>query len=135
MDTRHMRYFVALAETLNFGRAAERMHMSQPPFSRQIAGIERELGVRLVDRNSRNVSLTPAGVRFHADCRAVLTQFEAACRDARLVAEGMQGELRLGFMMHAAYGVVPGLVRRFSALRPQVRLILDETLPVRSIAC
>lgn len=129
MDTRQMRVFVALAETLHFGQAAARMNMTQPPFSRQIANLERDLGVRLVNRTSRQVTLTAAGARFLADSRAVLAQFEAACRDARLVAEGMTGELRLGFMMHAAHRVVPELVSRYGAVRPDVRLSLVETTP------
>ncbi len=129
MDTRHMRYFVALAETLHFGHAAARMNMSQPPFSRQIAAIEKTLGVRLVERNSRNVALTPAGQHFLADCRAVLEGFDAACRDVRLVAGGMKGELKLGFMMHAAHSVIPALVRLYSEARPDVRLILEERIP------
>ncbi|WP_338811326.1 LysR substrate-binding domain-containing protein (plasmid) [Agrobacterium leguminum] len=129
MDTRHMRYFVALAETLHFGQAAARMNMSQPPFSRQILSIERILGVRLFDRNSRNVTLTAAGKHYLNDCRAVLEQFDSACQDVKLVASGMKGEVRLGFMMHAAHRVVPTLVRLFSAQRPDVRLILDERTP------
>ncbi|MGO4193760.1 LysR family transcriptional regulator [Rhizobium sp. YAF28] len=129
MDTRHMRYFVALAETLHFGHAAARMNMSQPPFSRQISGIEKTLGVRLVERNSRNVALTPAGRHFLADCRTVLERFDAACRDVQLVASGMKGELKLGFMMHAAHSVIPALVRLYSQARPDVRLILEERIP------
>lgn len=129
MDTRQMRYFVALAETLHFGRAAARMNMTQPPFSRQIANLEHDLGVRLVNRSSRQVTLTRAGARFLADSRAVLAQFENACRDARLVAEGMKGEVRFGFMMHAAHRVVPRIVSRYSRIRPEVRLILSETTP------
>lgn len=129
MDTRHMRYFVALAETLHFGHAAARMNMSQPPFSRQIAAIEKTLGVQLFERNSRNVALTPAGLHFLADCRAMLDQFDAACRDVQLVAGGMKGELKLGFMMHAAHSVIPALVRLYSEARPDVRLILEESIP------
>ncbi|WP_183172737.1 LysR substrate-binding domain-containing protein [Acetobacter pomorum] len=129
MDTRHMRFFMALAETLHFGRAAERMNMSQPPFSRQIAMIERTLGVKLFERNSRNVALTPAGKHFMEDCRNVLGQFEDACRDVRLVASGMKGELRFGFMMHAAHSVVPELVQLYAKARPDVRLVLDERTP------
>lgn len=129
MDTRQMSYFIALAETLHFGQAAARVNMSQPPFSRQIAALERDLGARLVERNSRNVALTPAGQRFLADARAVLAKFDAACRDARLVAEGKTGELRLGFMMHAAQGVVPKLVRRYVEACPDVRLVLEENTP------
>lgn len=129
MDTRQMRYFVALAETLHFGRAAERMHMTQPPFSRQIAKLESDLGVRLVDRGSRHVTLTQAGERFLEDSRAVLARFERACRDAQLVAEGQKGELRLGFMMHAAHRIVPRIVSSYARLRPDVRLVLVETTP------
>jgi DNA-binding transcriptional LysR family regulator len=129
MDTRHMRYFVALAETLHFGQAAARMNMSQPPFSRQIASIEKTLGVRLFERNSRNVALTPAGRHFLNDCRSTLAAFEAACQDAQLVARGVKGELRLGFTMYAAHGIVPSLVRRFSEVRPDVHLILEERIP------
>ncbi|TCS05314.1 LysR family transcriptional regulator [Rhizobium sp. BK418] len=124
-----MRYFVALAETLHFGHAAARMNMSQPPFSRQISAIEKRLGVRLVERNSRSVALTPAGQHFLADCRAVLERFDAACRDVQLVASGMKGELKFGFMMHAAHSVVPALVRLYSQARPDVRLILEERIP------
>ncbi|GAB3120121.1 LysR family transcriptional regulator [Novispirillum itersonii] len=130
MDTRQMRYFIALAETLHFGHAAARMNMTQPPFSRQIANLERDLGVRLVERTSRQVTLTPAGERFLADARAVLARFDDACRDARLVAEGRAGALSLGFMMHAAQTVVPEIVRRYTALQPGVRLSLCETTPM-----
>ncbi len=129
MDTRHMRYFMALAETLHFGRAAARMNMSQPPFSRQIAMIEKTLGVTLFERNSRNVALTPAGKHFMKDCQDVLSQFEAACRDAQLVANGVKGELRLGFMMHAAQSTIPRLARLYSEARPDIHLILDERTP------
>ncbi|MBW9115796.1 LysR family transcriptional regulator [Rhizobium cauense] len=129
MDTRHMRYFVALAETLHFGHAAARMNMSQPPFSRQIAAIERSLGARLVERNSRNVALTAAGRHFLEECRAILAHFDAACRDVQLVASGVKGELKLGFMMNAAYSVVPALVRLYSTTRPDVRLVLEERIP------
>ncbi|AYD03390.1 LysR substrate-binding domain-containing protein [Neorhizobium sp. NCHU2750] len=130
MDTRHMRYFVALAETLHFGQAAARMNMSQPPFSRQIAAIEKTLGVRLFERNSRSVALTAAGKHFLGDCRAVLSAFEAACRDAQLVASGVKGELKLGFTMYAAQVIVPKLVRLFSDAVPDVRLTLEERLPI-----
>ncbi|MDE1159364.1 MAG: LysR substrate-binding domain-containing protein [Neorhizobium sp.] len=129
LDTRHMRHVVALADTLHFGHAAARMNMSQPPFSRQIAAIEQALGVTLFERNSRSVSLTPAGRHFAAECRRVLAGFEAACRDVRLVADGMKGELKLGFTMYSAHSVVPSLVRRYAQLRPDVRLVLEERIP------
>lgn len=129
LDTRHMRHVVALADTLHFGHAAARMNMSQPPFSRQIAAIEQSLGVKLFERSSRAVSLTPAGRHFAEDCRRVLAGFEAACRDVRLVADGMKGELKLGFTMYSAQSVVPALVRRYAEFRPDVRLVLEERIP------
>ncbi|WP_339107247.1 LysR family transcriptional regulator [Thioclava sp. GXIMD4216] len=129
MDTRHMRLFVALGETLNFGQAAARMNMTQPPFSRQIANLERDIGTVLVDRSARQTRLTAAGQRFLEDARKVLASFEDACRDARLVGEGLKGELRLGFMMHAAHRLVPNLLRAYTALRPDVRVRLEETTP------
>lgn len=129
IDIRHMRYFVALAETLHFGQAAERLHISQPPLSRQIAALEKELGVRLLERHSRRATLTPAGRRFLEDSRAVLASFDQACRNARLADRGELGELSVGFMMHAAYTVLPGLARRFMTAYPQVRLELREALP------
>ncbi|WP_278006884.1 LysR family transcriptional regulator [Thalassospira aquimaris] len=129
MEIRQMRYFVALAETLHFGKAAARMNMTQPPFSRQIAAIEREMKVELVVRNSRHVALTLAGQRFLDDARRVLALLDAACRDARLVSQGQIGELRLGFMMHAAHRLVPDIIRRYAQIRPNVKIVLAETTP------
>lgn len=129
IDIRQMRYFVVLAETLHFGRAAERLHLSQPPLSRQIAALEADLGVRLLERNSRQAALTHAGRRFLEDARAVLASFDEACRNARLAERGELGELSIGFMMHAAHSVLPGLARRYMAAHPQVRLELREVVP------
>ncbi|HTW27110.1 MAG TPA: LysR substrate-binding domain-containing protein [Acetobacteraceae bacterium] len=129
IDIRQMRYFVALAETLHFGRAAERLHLSQPPLSRQIAGLERELGVRLLERSSRQARLTPAGQRFLADAREVVAGFDQACRNARLADRGELGELSIGFMMHAAHTVLPPLTRHYIAAHPDVRLTLREVVP------
>lgn len=129
IDIRQMRYFVALAETLHFGRAAERLHITQPPLSRQIAALEADLGVRLVERHSRRASLTHAGRRFLEDARAVVAAFDQACRNARLAERGELGELSVGFMMHAAYTVLPNLMRRFMAGRPEVRVELREMVP------
>ena len=129
IDIRQMRYFVVLADTLHFGRAAERLHLTQPPLSRQIAALEKELGVKLLVRHSRHAELTAAGARFLEDSRAVLAAFDQACRNARLADSGELGELTVGFMMHAAYGVVPPLTRRFTADCPGVRLHLRELVP------
>src|SRR6201999_2476079 len=129
IDLRQVRYFVALAETLHFGRAAERLHISQPPLSRQIAALEKELGVRLFERHSRRATLTHAGRRFLEDARAVLIGFDQACHNARLAERGELGEVSIGFMMHAAYTVLPGLARRYMAKHPGVRVELREVVP------
>ncbi|WP_231568409.1 LysR substrate-binding domain-containing protein [Novosphingobium malaysiense] len=124
-----MRYFVAVAETLHFGRAAGQLHISQPPLSRQIAALEKGLGVKLLERHSRKASLTLAGERFLADAKAVLASLDQACRNARQVHDGELGELTVGFMMHAARSSVPPLVKRFLTARPGVQLQLKETIP------
>ncbi len=128
-DLRQMRYFVALAETLHFGKAAERLHLSQPPLSRQIAALEKSLGVLLLERHTRQARLTPAGRRFLEDARATLASFDQACENARLAQSGEMGELKVGFMMHAAFTVVPSLTRRLLRAHPGVKLHLREAIP------
>ena len=130
IDIRALQCFLAVADTLHFGRAAERLHMTQPPLSRQIAGLEKALGVRLLERDSRHVRLTAAGERFAHEARGVLVGLDQACRSAQQVAAGELGELRVGFMMHAAHSSVPPLARRFIAAHPQVQLRLREALPL-----
>lgn len=129
IDIRQMRYFVALAETLHFGRAAARLHLTQPPLSRQIAALEQELGARLLERHSRQAALTHAGKRFLEDARAVLAAFDQACRNAQMTGRGEMGELSIAFMMHAAYTVMPSLVRHFITSHPQVHVELREVIP------
>lgn len=129
MDFRQLRYFVALAETLHFGRAAERLHITQPPLSRQIAGLENSLSVRLFERHSRRVALTPAGTDFYTHALALLAAAERAGQSARATATGARGQLRLGFTMYAAFNLLPRIVRRFGDSNPEVALGLEETLP------
>jgi DNA-binding transcriptional LysR family regulator len=129
IDFRQLRYFVALAETLHFGRAAKRLNLTQPPLSRQIAALEAELGTALLWRNSRNVALTPAGQAFHQHARQLLQDLETALRGTRSVAMGEQGRIAVGFTMLAAWNVLPGLLRRFTGAHPQVELGLEEVLP------
>jgi DNA-binding transcriptional LysR family regulator len=128
-DIRQMRAFIVLAETLHFGRAAERLHLTQPPLSRQIAALEKDLGVRLLERHSRHAALTAAGRRFLTDARAAVAAFDLACRNARLTETGETGELAVGFMMHAASTVMPALARRYLEARPAVALKLTEVTP------
>jgi DNA-binding transcriptional LysR family regulator len=129
IDLRQLRYFVAVAETLHFSRAAERLHLTQPALSRQIAALETLLSVKLIDRHSRRVQLTHAGARFLTDARAILASVDEACRNARAAEAGELGELTIGFMMHAAYSSVPALTRRLLAEAPGVQIHLRETMP------
>lgn len=126
IDIKPLRYFVVLAETLHFGKAAARLHLSQPPLSRQLAALEEALGVKLLERDSRKVSLTAAGERFHADARAILAAVEQAASNAHAAAAGELGTLTIGFTMCAAYSVVPRYARSFTEAWPDVKLRLRE---------
>jgi len=125
---RQMRYFIAVAERLHFGRAAAALHISQPPLSRAIAALEERLGVRLFARSRRRVELTAEGARFLEDARRITGQLERASQELRAMASGEQGRLRIGFVSLADYGVLPGLLKRYKAARPGVRLALREML-------
>src|SRR5919112_6268649 len=106
MELRHLRYFIAVAEELHFGRAAERLHIAQPPLSRQIRDLERELGAALFERVPRGVELTPAGRAFLPEARLTLAQAERAQRTAQRAAHGETGRLRVGFAEAATYPAV-----------------------------
>jgi DNA-binding transcriptional LysR family regulator len=127
-DTRQLRYFVAVAERLHFGRAAAALHISQPPLSRAIRGLEQQLGARLLARSRRKVELTPEGTRFYDEAKRVLGQLERAALEVGAMAAGQRGRLRLGFVSLADYGVLPGLLKAFKAARPGVSLALREML-------
>src|SRR3954468_23565938 len=127
-EIREMRYFMAVAERLHFGRAAQALHISQPPLSRAIRGLEERLGVALFARTRRRVELTAEGGRFVEEARRMIGQLERAVLELRGMASGEQGRLRIGFVSLADYGVLPGLLKRYKAARPQVRLALREML-------
>jgi DNA-binding transcriptional LysR family regulator len=127
MELRHLRYFLAVAEELHFHRAAERLHISQPPLSQQIRALERELGVTLLERNRRRVTLTVAGEGFRDDARAILGAVDRAAERARNVARGSLGTLSIGFVGSAMFSpTLPDILRTFRALHPDVDLILRE---------
>lgn len=121
-----LRCFVAVAEDLHFGRAAARLNMTQPPLSRQIQLLEHVLDVRLLDRTSRSVRLTPAGRAFLPEARRLLRLAESAAVEARRVARGEAGPLTLGFTAGASYGFVPRLVALAKTALPDVDLVLKE---------
>ena len=126
MDLRHLRYFVAVAETLNFGRAATRLAISQPPLSRQIQAFEAELGTRLFVRTTRGVRLSAAGAALLPEARRLLRQVETLTLGARHLARGEIGSVRLGFISTASYNVLPRVLPEFRRRRPGVRLLLQE---------
>ncbi|SDV50365.1 LysR family transcriptional regulator [Chitinasiproducens palmae] len=129
MELRHLHYFVAVADTLHFGQAAETLHISQPPLSRQIALLEEELGVTLFERSRRHVRLTAAGERLRRDALDILSSVERAKRNALAAGLGESGTLSVGFMFAAAYSVVPQLTRAYTSAYPQVEVRLRESIP------
>jgi DNA-binding transcriptional LysR family regulator len=126
MDLRVLRYFVTLADTLHFGRAAAALSMSQPPLSRQIRAFEDELGVELFLRKPRGVRLTPAGTALLPHARRLLREADALTAGARELAHGEVGVVRLGFISTAAHNVLPRVLPAFRRTRPGIRLTLVE---------
>lgn len=129
MELRHLRYFVAVAEELHFRRAAERLHISQPPLSEQIKNLEDELGTYLLVRDrTRGVQLTDSGVALLAEARKILLQVEKAAELVRRADRGEVGTLRISLAPAMAYGIVPKILNRFRKETPEVRLQLSEML-------
>lgn len=126
MELRQLRYFVAVAEDLHFGHAADRVHVVQPALSRQISLLERELGVALFDRSGRGIRLTGAGAELLADSRRLLALAEATRTRAVRAGRGERGVLTVGFIAPAMYEVLPRSLRAFARQAPEVRLILHE---------
>lgn len=126
MEFRHLRYFLMLAEELHFGRAAQRLAISQPPLSLNIQQLEASVGATLFTRNSRGVQLTAAGQAFVPAARALLAQASAAAREARDVAEGQSGQLQIGFAGTMLYCGLPQILSRFQLSHPRLRLVLRE---------
>lgn len=127
MELRHLRYFVAVAEELHFTRAAERLHIGQPPLSQQIQALEAELGVLLFIRSKRRVALTDAGQRFLVSARRILADTEAAAEQARRAARGEVGELRIGFTSSLPFTtLLPGVLNDYRRRHSHVTLTLRE---------
>ncbi|MGB3769949.1 MAG: LysR substrate-binding domain-containing protein [Rhodococcus sp. (in: high G+C Gram-positive bacteria)] len=118
--------FIAVAEELHFGRAADRLHMTQPPLSRQIQQLENELGVQLVDRTSRSVTLTAAGVAFLPDARRIVRLAESAALTVKRVPAGDLGTVVIGFTAASAHAVLPKLLSDVRESLPDVELVLRE---------
>lgn len=126
MELRHLRYFSVLAEELHFGRAARRLSISQPPLSVAIRQLEESVGARLFERNSKEVRLTHAGEALRISARRLLLQAQEAALEARDVAAGSAGRLRIGFVGAMLYRGLPQALRAFQARHPAVRITLAE---------
>jgi DNA-binding transcriptional LysR family regulator len=133
MDVRQLRSFIAVAEELNFSRAASRLNISQPSLSQQIRVLETTVRVPLVWRTSRQVELTPAGRAFLDDARLTLRQMDTAVAAAKVQAALSAKNLRLGFVDSAVYGILPPLIRAYRDRYPDVHLSLREMSSLQQI--
>jgi DNA-binding transcriptional LysR family regulator len=121
-----LRYFIAVAQEGSFSRAAERLHVSQPPLSTQVRQLEEELGVQLLERSNRGASLTAAGSVFFEEARAVLTRLDNARIETQRIGRGDIGMLAVGFVSIADYGILPPALKHFRASFPLVEVQLHE---------
>jgi DNA-binding transcriptional LysR family regulator len=126
VELRQLRYFVAIAEEGGFSRAAQRLHVSQPPLSTQIRALEEEIGTRLLTRSNRGVCLTSAGQVFYEDVRAILARLESARTKALQADRADVGTLCVGFVSIADYGILPPALKSFRAHFPLVEVQLHE---------
>ena len=134
MELRHLRYFVAIAEEMNFNRAAKNLLIAQPALSNRIADLEREIGVQLLDRSKRQIELTEAGKIFLAKARQLLNEADRAVKLAQKAALGEIGQIRIGFSPGALYTeALPLVLKTFRRHYPQVELVLQETFTIQQI--
>jgi len=127
MELRHLRYFLAVAEELNFTRAAKRLNIAQPPLTRQIRMLEEEMGIVLIDRSSYRIELTRAGAAFAAETAKILGELRLAVVHAKRAARGALGQVRVGFTESASFNpLVTTAFRSFRAHHPEIEVSLEE---------
>ena len=124
MNLKRLEYFLAVAEELHFGRAAERLNMAQPPLSRQIMQLEQELNATLFDRGRGQIHLTQAGESLLNHARAMIFSMQDAKLEVQRIDQGARGRLRIGFVGSATHGILPNLIKSFRANYPEVDLSL-----------
>ncbi|MBP2858325.1 LysR substrate-binding domain-containing protein [Dickeya oryzae] len=135
IELRHLRYFIAVAEELHFGRAAERLHISQPPLSQQIQALEEQIGAQLLERNNRNVRLTQAGELFLKEAWAIISQVNQAAERAARIQRGEIGELNIGFTSSAPFvKQVSRSLLQFRQRYPEVHIQMMEINTKQQIA-
>lgn len=133
MEIRHLRYFLAVAETLHFGKAAEKLGMAQPPLSQQIRNLERILGYSLFDRTTRGVNLTPVGQFFVERVRNILTKLQDDVEMTRRLGAGKEGVLQIGFSGSVMLTALPKAIGAYRRMRPNVELRLRELVTADQI--
>src|SRR5882724_12029450 len=133
MELRHLRYFVALADDLSVRRAARRLHVSQPPLSRQIRDLEDEIGTKLFNRSKQKLTLTPAGECFLQEARQILSQVQRAAQLATAASRGEAGKLSVGLLPPLGRLFLPSAIRAFRARFPVVDLTILDLSPQEQI--
>lgn len=133
MEIRHLRYFAAVARELNFSRAAEKLHMAQPPLSRQIRQLEDELGAELIDRGARPLRLTPAGQFFQVQAQQLLERLTEVQAATSRIARGRRAWFGIGFVPSTLYGALPEVIRRFREASPGLEVGLSEMTTLQQI--
>ena len=131
MELRHLRYFQAVAEELSFSKAARRLHVAQPAISRTVKELEEQVGVLLLARNRRSVTLTPAGAVLLHETGLLLQRVEEAVRRVKRTAAGEEGELRLGYIGPPTQLFLGRILREFRRRYPRVSVVLEERTPER----
>lgn len=126
IEIRHLKYFVAVVEEMSFRRAALRLHISQPPLSRQVQQLEQELGVELFSRKGRGVELTPTGHLFFTESKNILALTEQAIEKTQLAGRGQIGQLDVGVFGSAVLDVIPKLISEFRRSFPRVNIVLHD---------
>jgi DNA-binding transcriptional LysR family regulator len=133
MELRHLRYFSAVATELHFGRAAEKLHIAQPPLSKQIQDLEAELGFELFTRTKRSVALTPAGQAFLIEVNQIFQQLNKAIDIGRKTSRGELGQISIGFVGSATYNILPVMLQQFRDRYPNVQIELHELTTDRQL--
>ena len=133
MELRHLRYFRMVANELHFGRAAEKLHIAQPPLSKQIQDLEVELGFELFIRTKRSVALTPAGQAFSIEVNQIFQQLDRAIDIGRKTSRGELGQISIGFVGSATYNILPLMLQQFRYRYPNVQIELHELTTDRQL--
>ncbi len=133
MELRHLRYFVAVADELNFTRAAERLRVAQPSLTRQIHNLEDELGVRLLDRSKSRVSLTEEGRSFLLDARRLVELSLESVRAVQRFSRGESGQLNIGYLFKFNFDLLPGTLATFYGIRPEIAVNLFDMSPAEQL--